>query len=165
MKAQIASKKVITDKELRRYMKAISKDESFKQYEITYAKVYKYKFLMTTAVRHGVTYELFEEIKKNSPFDDNQWSTYLDVHIRTLQRYRAKKNHVFNPTLSEKIFELSEFISLGYFVFDSHEDFEIWLSTPSIALGREKPISLLDNSYGMDLVIGELNRIEHGIFV
>ncbi len=108
---------------------------------------------------------MFNEIKTNSPFSDKQWSNFLNIHIRTLQRYKLEKNHIYKSTQSERIFELAEVISLGNLVFDTPDDFKNWLITPSVYLGREKPINLLDNSYGKDLIITELNRIEYGIFV
>ena len=165
MKEQVIEKKPILNKELRQYIKSFSRGKRIKQNDITYYKILKDKLLISTAVRHGVTNQLFDEIKANSPFDDKQWSTFLYLNIRTLQRYKVAKDHVFKPLLSEKIFELAEVIALGNIVFDSPDDFRIWLLTPSIALGKEKPINLLDNSYGMELVIAELNRIEHGVFV
>ena len=50
-------------------------------------------------------------------------------------------------------------------MFDSTEQFYLWLNTPSYALGNLKPAELLKDSYGKELVMGELNRIEQGIFV
>lgn len=108
---------------------------------------------------------LFKEIKSNSPFDDEQWSNFLHINIRTLQRYKGEKSHVFKPNQSERIFELAEVISTGYEVFDNADDFNLWLNFPSPALGNQKPIELLDTSYGKDLVLAELNRIEYGIFL
>ena len=128
-------------------------------------RVLKDKFLVSRAVRRGVTSQLFKEIKMNSPFDDAQWSNFLSINIRTLQRYKGTKNHVYKPLQSERIFEVAEVVSVGNMVFDSPEYFSIWLNTPSLALGGEKPICLIDNSYGKDLVLAELNRIEYGIFV
>ena len=103
--------------------------------------------------------------RSNSPFDDQQWSSFLNINVRTLQRYKKENDHVFKPIQSEKIFELAEVINTGYEIFDTPEDFNIWLNSPSVALGNEKPIDLLDSSYGKDLVLAELNRIEYGIFV
>ncbi|MEM0995601.1 MAG: MbcA/ParS/Xre antitoxin family protein [Bacteroidota bacterium] len=37
------------------------------------------------------------------------------------------------------------------------------LETPNFSLGKMKPIDLLRNSFGKDLVLGELHRIDHGI--
>ena len=165
MEKQQIKRKLKTNKELKVYVKTFKRGKTFKKDEITYLQVLKDKLLISRAVKRGVTSQLFNEIKMNSPFDDKQWSDFLNVHIRTLQRYKVKKDYVYKPMQSERIFELAEVISIGNLVFDSPDDFRIWLITPSMALGREKPINLLDNSYGKDLVIAELNRIEYGIFV
>jgi len=165
MEKQQTVKKIKPNKELQVYIKTFKRGDNFKKADITYSKVLKDKLLISRAVRYGVTSQLFNEIKTNSPFSDKQWSSFLNIHIRTLQRYKLEKNHIYKSTQSERIFELAEVISLGNLVFDTPDDFKNWLITPSVYLGREKPINLLDNSYGKDLIITELNRIEYGIFV
>ena len=55
--------------------------------------------------------------------------------------------------------------NFGKKVFDTKEQFYLWLTTPSYALGNLKPSELLKDSYGKELVMGELNRIDKGIFV
>lgn len=161
--------KVLTTKkanrELKLFVRHFKRGNDLKAQEITYARFLRDKLLVANAVKRGVPIVLFREIKSNSPFDDKQWSSFLDINVRTLQRYKKEKEHIFKQIQSEKIFELAEVISLGNEVFDSPENFMIWLKTPSIALGDIKPIELLDTSFGKDIVIAELNRIEYGIFV
>lgn len=157
--------KRLQDKELRLYIKSLPQGKMIEENSVRYHTILKDKFLIFRAVKRGVTNYLFQEIKANAPFDEKQWSHFLNLNIRTLQRYKSDKTHVFKPILSERIFELAEVVSLGNMVFDSREDFHNWLTTPSLALGKEEPINLLDNSYGIGLVIAELNRIEYGIFV
>lgn len=153
------------NEELKIYAKEFARARDIKPKDINYQVFLQDKLLVAHAVKKGVTSVLFEEIKKNSPFDDRQWSDFLNINVRTLQRYKKAQDHVFKPIQSEKIFELAEVINMGYEVFDSSENFNIWLNSPSTALGNEKPVNLLDTSYGKDLVLAELNRIEHGIFV
>ena len=64
----------------------------------------------------------------------------------------------------EKIFELAEVTQLGAQVFDSRKQFYDWLNTPSFALGSFKPIDLLSNSFGKNIVLNELHHIDQGIF-
>ncbi len=154
-----------TNKELKGFIKSFKRSKTLLEEEITYLKVLQDKLLISNAVNRGVTNQLFDEIKLNSPFDDKQWSKFLEINIRTLQRNKAAKDFIYKPSQSERIFELAEVVSIGNTVFDSTDDFKIWLTTPSVALGKEMPINLLNNSYGKDLVIAELNRIEYGIFV
>jgi uncharacterized protein (DUF2384 family) len=40
----------------------------------------------------------------------------------------------------------------------------MWIRTPSIIFKGNTPLSLLDTSFGFDMVLTELGRIEHGIF-
>lgn len=165
MEKQQIEEKLKTNQELKVFIRTFPRGKTLKANEITYTRVLKDKLLIAKAVRRGVTNLLFKEIKMNSPFDDSQWSNFLDINIRTLQRYKGAKSHVYKPLQSEKIFELAEVVSMGNEVFDTPEHFRIWLNTPTVALGGEKPINLLDSSYGKDLVLAELNRIEYGVFV
>ena len=158
------TKNIKPNKELKAYILNLSKPLVASEPQITYHTVLKDKHFVVSAVRRGVTNPLFEEIRSNSPFNDMQWCNFLDINIRTLQRYKIAKDHVYRSLQSEKIFELAEVVSLGNEVFDTPEHFGLWLNSPSVALG-EAPIDLLDSSYGKDIVLAELNRIEHGIFV
>lgn len=153
------------NEKLQAYAKKFSRAKHLKSKKVSYGAFLQDKLLVTHAVKQGVTMALFEEIKANSLFNDQQWADFLTINVRTLQRYKKEKQHVFKPMQSEKIFELAEVLDTGYKVFDSGEDFNIWLNSPSVALGNEKPMNLLDTSYGKDLVLAELNRIEYGIFV
>ena len=76
-----------------------------------------------------------------------------------------KDDFVFKPLQSEKIIELAEVTALGNAVFDSQQQFYLWLITPSFALGNMQPIELLKDSYGKEMVVNELNKIDNGIFV
>ena len=55
--------------------------------------------------------------------------------------------------------------SLGKDVFDSEEQFYLWLNTPNFALGSLKPFELMKDSYGKEMVISELHKIDQGIFI
>jgi putative toxin-antitoxin system antitoxin component (TIGR02293 family) len=59
---------------------------------------------------------------------------------------------------------MAEVTKTGLDTFGDMEKFKHWLNTPNFALGGMKPIDLIRDSYGKDLVIGELTRINHGIF-
>lgn len=130
-----------------------------------YANFFDDKMLIIHSIKQGIPYTLFNKIKKITPFTDDDWANYLNVSKKTLQRHAASSNYVFKPIHTEKIIELAEVTHLGNEVFDTQAQFYLWLNTPSYALGNLKPAELLTDSYGKDLVMAELNRIEHGIFV
>ncbi len=133
--------------------------------DMTFSDFFDHKMLVVATIRRGIPYELFEAIQSITPFDENEWADYLNVSTKTLQRHRKEKNYRFKAIHTEKIIELAEVTNLGHEVFDSKDQFHLWLITPSYALGNLKPSELLKDSYGKEMVMGELNRIEHGIFV
>ncbi|MFA5298927.1 MAG: antitoxin Xre/MbcA/ParS toxin-binding domain-containing protein [Lutibacter sp.] len=133
--------------------------------DVTYNKFFADKMLIVKSIRSGIPYTLFKLIKDITPFTENDWATFLDISTKSLQRYKKESDYVFKPIHSEKIIELAEVTNLGKDIFDSTEQFYTWLNSPSLALGNIKPIELLKDSYGKEIVINELNRIDQGIFV
>ncbi|MGB5944019.1 MAG: antitoxin Xre/MbcA/ParS toxin-binding domain-containing protein [Leeuwenhoekiella sp.] len=123
------------------------------------------KMLMVQAIKQGLSLAFFNLVKSNSPFNDEEWSRFLDISKRSLDRFKAAKNHVFKSIQSEKIIELAGVAKLGVAVFGNKNNFNDWLHTPSFALGNNKPIDLLGTSPGRELVERELYAIEHGVFV
>lgn len=113
-------------------------------------------------VRNGIGFAAFDKFANKSPFSQNEWSVYLHLSERTMQRYRIEKR-TFDPLQSEKILEIALFYNKGVEVFGSAEKFNSWLDTDNIALGKIKPKMLLDNTFGINMLRDELTRIEYGI--
>jgi len=113
-------------------------------------------------VRNGIGFAAFDTFANKSPFSINEWSTYLHLSERTMQRYRIEKR-TFDPLQSEKIIEIALFYNKGVEVFGSTDKFNSWLETDNLALGGLKPKTLLDNSFGIGLLRDELTAIEFGI--
>ena len=132
---------------------------------ITYSDFFNNKMLIVHSIRKGISFSFFNKIKKNSPFSDIEWADFLNISTKSLQRYKNQKKFVFKAIHSEKIIELAEVTNFGNEVFDNVKDFYSWLNTSSIALGNMKPQELLKDSYGKEMVMDELHRIDHGIFV
>lgn len=132
--------------------------------KLTYGEFLSDKMLMISAIRAGIPYSLFDLIRDVTPFSETEWSEFLNISTKSLSRYK-QSSRPFKPIQSEKIIELAEVANIGKDVFGSIEKFKLWLDTPNLALGKMKPIELLKDSYGKEMVIGELTRIEHGIFV
>lgn len=122
------------------------------------------KLLLIHTIRKGIPFSLFSEIKKIVPFSDENWAEVLNTSTKSLQRYKQESGFLFKPIHSEKIIEMAEVALLGNQVFDSPHHFRQWLNTPCYALGSHKPFELLKDSYGKELVINQLYKIEYGIF-
>ena len=113
-------------------------------------------------VRNGVGFAAFDKFANKSPFSQNEWSTYLHLSERTMQRYRIEKR-TFDPLQSEKIIEIALFYNKGLEVFGTAEKFNSWLETDNLILENIKPKMLLDNSFGINMLRDELTAIEYGI--
>ena len=122
------------------------------------------KMLMISAIRSGIPFPLFDLIQVQSPFSEDEWASLLDISTKSLQRYR-QSSKPFKTLQSERIIEMAEVTSLGMDVFGNVDKFRQWLHVPNFAMGNTKPIELLRDSYGKELVVGELTRINHGIFI
>lgn len=133
--------------------------------KLTYADFLKNKMLIVHAIREGIPYDFFKLIQEQTPFNEEDWALFLGISTKSLQRSRAKDSFVFKPLQSEKILELAEVTTVGRTIFDSEEQFYSWLTLPSYALGNLKPIELLRDSYGKEMVLQEMVKIDQGIFV
>ncbi len=133
--------------------------------KVTYEDFLSDKMLIIRAIRMGIPYSLFNLIQDYTPFTENDWANILDISTKSLQRYKQAPKHYFRPLQSEKIIEMAEVTREGLDVFGDMDKFKLWLNTPNYALGNLLPIELLRDSYGKELVVGELTRINHGILV
>ncbi|MEO6001366.1 MAG: antitoxin Xre/MbcA/ParS toxin-binding domain-containing protein [Chitinophagaceae bacterium] len=113
-------------------------------------------------IREGVPYSLFSLIQLYTPFSEKDWSKFLDISIKSLQRYKQSAKQ-FKSLQSEKIIEMAEVTNIGLEVFGDSTKFKLWLDTPNFALGGVMPMELLKDSYGKEMVVGELTRINYGI--
>jgi putative toxin-antitoxin system antitoxin component (TIGR02293 family) len=152
------------DTELRNIIQTLDIEEtysaSFK--EMSFSDLLNNKLFIVFLIRNGIPYSFFSLIKELTPFSLNDWADYLDISRKSLIRYQ-NQDKAFKPIHTEKIIELAEVTKLGQEVFGNDEKFRLWLETPNFALGNLKPFDLLKDSYGKELLIGELTRIEHGI--
>lgn len=134
---------------------------SFEQ-DITFSGFLSNKFLMISFIREGIPYSFFDLIQRITPFDENDWASFLDISTKSLHRYK-EQDRQFKPLQSEKIIEMAEVTHIGLDVFSSMEKFKLWLDTPNYVLGNLRPIELLKDSYGKEMVVSELTRINYGI--
>ncbi len=132
---------------------------------LTYNDFFRNKLLLVLSIREGIPHFLFSAIRLHTPFSDIDWANFLNISTKSLQRYKAEKDFVFKPIHSEKIIELAEVTQLGGSIFDTQEQFYDWLKRPNQALGNMTPLEMLKDSYGKELVVNELTRIDQGIFV
>lgn len=134
-------------------------------HNITYNEFLSNKMMMIGVIKNGIPFSLFDLISVFTPFNENDWANILDISTKSLQRYKSTSGHLFKSIHSEKIIEMAEVTKVGLDVFGDMEKFKHWLNTPSYAFGNLKPLDLLNDSYGKDLVVTELVHINHGILI
>lgn len=119
-------------------------------------------FKLINATREGVDYKTFNDFSITYPLNSIVWSKILNMSERTIQRYKREKKR-FDSIHTEKLLLIMLLFKKGSEVFGDTTNFLTWTNSENIALGGGKPIDLLDNSFGINLVKDELLRIEHGV--
>jgi putative toxin-antitoxin system antitoxin component (TIGR02293 family) len=114
-------------------------------------------------IKNGMNFSAFENITKRIPFSFLDWSQFLHLSERTLQRYK-KESKTIDPVYTEKIIDIANLYNLGVFVFGDETSFNQWIESPCLALNDNTPKSLLDTNLGIQLVRDEIGKIQHGIF-
>lgn len=112
--------------------------------------------------KKGVTKDALLHLAKYFSYSVHQMAQLLPVTERTLQRYTPGKP--LSRIVSEQILQIAEVAARGSEVFEGRDRFLIWMNHPNKALDNKIPMSLLDSKFGVDMVLDELGRIEHGVF-
>lgn len=141
------------------YARTLGRSSSF-----SFPDFFADRMLIIKAIKEGLPYKIFSQIQAFVRFPEAEWAEFLDISLKSLQRYSRDDSFRFKSIHSEKILEIAEVTQFGIEVFGSFEKFEKWLNFPSYALGGYKPAELIADSYGKELVMAELNAIDHGIF-
>ncbi len=113
-------------------------------------------------IRKGVPKKSLDHLMDHTGLTVAEISTIIRTSDRTLRRYTARQK--LNPEQSERIIELARLYSRGAEVFGSMDAFKQWMNSTVLALGNKKPKTYLDTSLGINILMNELGRIEHGIF-
>lgn len=119
-------------------------------------------FNLISVIRKGISFKDFQRINEQLPFSMQEWSIFLCLSERTIQRYQ-KEGKTFDQPTSEKIIEILLLYRYGLQVFLDKTKFNLWLITQNLALGGDNPKKLLDNTFGINLLKDELFRIEQGL--
>lgn len=115
-----------------------------------------------SVIRSGIPKKALDNLSNNTGLTIGEISKIIRTSDRTLRRYTAAQK--LSPEQSERLIELARLYSRGEEVFDTMDNFKQWMNSSVMALGNKKPKEYLDTSIGIDLLMNELGKIEHGIF-
>ena len=91
-------------------------------------------------------------------------ASWLHTTTRTIQR-SIEANIPLGLDLSDRTAQLIRVYCRCRDLFRDDKKVSVWLKSPNYALGNVSPVSLLDTIPGMEIVLDELGRIEHGVFI
>ena len=109
-------------------------------------------------------YRKFEKIARQIAFTQKEWAAILHLSEKTLQRY-AKDNKNFEGIYVERILQMQELIETGLETFTSPEALYRWLKRDKPVLGELLTFESLKNSRGIQLIIDQMGRIQHGVYI
>ncbi len=112
-------------------------------------------------IRKGLRRSRLDELMDISGFSLDEMAAILHTSSRTLQRYTG--NHLMNADQSERVYELFLLYDRGAKLFGRADSFRSWMGNSLVSLGGLRPRDLLDTSIGINILLDELGKIEHGI--
>ena len=111
--------------------------------------------------KRGISKNALAHLANYLSFTLSQMAALLPVSERTIQRCSSEDQ--FNSFVSEQILQIAEVAAKGKEVFEDKSNFLSWMNHPNKALAHRTPASLLRSRFGIEMVLDELGRIEHGV--
>lgn len=109
------------------------------------------------------TFSEFKKIADKAPFTQAEWASILHISERTLQRY-AKSNSHFAPINAERAVQIAKILEQGELTFGNTNKFYQWLKGNPYMLEGDLSLDSLSTFDGIEKVLTQLGRIQHGIF-
>lgn len=107
-------------------------------------------------------YKEFKKLADKVPFSLQEWSQILHISERTLQRY-SKANSNFPFTIVDRLLQIDKVIKRGTEVFGNLDKFISWLRSKPYMLEGRLSFESLVSIEGINMVLTQLGRIEHGV--
>ncbi len=115
-------------------------------------------------IRSGLPCSTLTALASKIDVPQKDIASWLHTTTRTIQR-SIEANTPLGLDLSDRVAQLLRVYCRCRDVFRDDKKISSWLKTQNYALGNVAPVSLLDTIPGMEIVLDELGRIEHGVFI
>jgi putative toxin-antitoxin system antitoxin component (TIGR02293 family) len=122
-----------------------------------------YELQKPSKIISDLSFNDFQKISAKVDLTQKEWAEILHLSERTLQRY-AHDNSSFNSNVVDRLIQIKKVIQRGHEVFGSYERFNLWLRGNPYMLEGQLSIHSLASIEGINNVLTQLGRIEHGIF-
>jgi len=117
---------------------------------------------LVNLTRNGILKKSVTKMAANFGITQEKICELLHMSARNFQR--IKDNTPLDIYTSEQTIEMANVYSKAHLIFVNDEAVKQWFQTSNYALGNQKPLDLLDTSFGVKMVSDVLGRIEHGVF-
>jgi putative toxin-antitoxin system antitoxin component (TIGR02293 family) len=114
------------------------------------------------AIRTGLPFATLEAVIQKLDLGLNEAAAILSIPERTMAR--RKRDRKLPPDESDRVLRLARVYAHATEVFETEDDARDWLKDPNRALGRKRPLDLLDTDIGVQKVDALLTRIQHGVY-
>jgi putative toxin-antitoxin system antitoxin component (TIGR02293 family) len=116
--------------------------------------------------KEGITIGALTEFTKSLQMFNSDYllMTLTGLSERTIQRRQQKPAEPLNSEQSARAFLGAQILEQAIRVIGTPKLAEAWMSKPAIGLDGRRPIDLLDNSIGTQLVSDFLTRLEYGVY-
>jgi len=114
-------------------------------------------------IRNGIPKQAMTHLMDIADISLVEMAGIMHTTDRTLRRYTPTQKLPLDQ--SEGIVAMAMLYSRGEAVFGSMDEFREWMNTKLQPFGNKKPKEFLDTSLGIGMIMDELGRIQHGIFV
>jgi len=115
-----------------------------------------------SVIRTGIPKQAMTHLMQVADLTLTEMAAIIHTSDRTLRRYGPQQK--LSQEQSERMVEIAKLYSRGEEVFGSMDEFRQWMDAILLPFGNKKPKDYLDTSLGINMIMDELGRIEHGIF-
>ncbi|HPL63043.1 MAG TPA: DUF2384 domain-containing protein [Syntrophales bacterium] len=112
--------------------------------------------------KKGLPKKSISKLEEDLSIKTDELALLLMISKKTLSRYKSGADNL-NSAVSERILRIAMVSQRCEEVFEDRKICNDWLKSESIALGGKTPLELMESDFGIDLVLTELTRIEHGV--
>ncbi|MCL9783289.1 DUF2384 domain-containing protein [Vibrio sp. S4M6] len=114
-------------------------------------------------IRNGLPVTVLEKGTSILGVTKAEYARMIGVNLRSLQRKQKEKGATLSPTSSEHALMLTDLVKQADEYFGDRDATLRWLNRPSIAFGKESPLSMCDTVTGISIVIEEINKLKYGL--
>jgi putative toxin-antitoxin system antitoxin component (TIGR02293 family) len=119
-------------------------------------------FDLIKITREGIKKSTLKSLAEHLGITMETMSGLLHSSYRNIQR--KEEGELLDTLKTEKVLELASFAQRGIDVIGDKASFIEWLHSPLTSLANKKPIDFLDTSFGIQMAIKILGRLEQGVF-